>query len=479
MARRSNSTVSVPAGYEMTRRGVLVPGGVRAKYDSAQTTSNNKRHWANADALSADAANSLAVRSKLRNRARYEYANNSYVHGIINSIAYDTIGSGPALQVRSDNSLFRADVEKAWAEWSDMVRLAQTLHVMVESRIRDGEVFAVFTNNPGLMGAVKLFPELVECDRVTSSLLDSVNTGADGITLDTYGNPVAYRILKTHPGEYFTQNVDSAEEVRADMVAHYYAPNRPNQHRGIPEITPALELCILLRRYTLAVVTAAETAADNAYVLETTGATDTEYDPDNDLEELQLERNLVTVLPEGYKLSQTKAEQPTTTYPDFKNEILNEIARCLGVPFNVAAGNSSEYNYSSGRLDHKTYEKKLSVDQAQLERVFLNRAFEKFFFEWAASNGMAGAPLPDIVWYWEKLPHIDPVKEAQAQVIRIDAGLTTRTREAAREKVDYEDLLAERKREKELEDNYGVSAVDVSDTGTARPTDGDQDNEQV
>jgi hypothetical protein len=31
-------------------------------------------------------------------------------------------------------------------------------------------------------------------------------------------------------------------------------------------------------------------------------------------------------------------------------------------PFNVAAGNSSGYNYASGRLDHQTYFKAIRVD---------------------------------------------------------------------------------------------------------------------
>ena len=34
---------------------------LRARYDAAQTTDENRRHWANADALSAAAANSLDV----------------------------------------------------------------------------------------------------------------------------------------------------------------------------------------------------------------------------------------------------------------------------------------------------------------------------------------------------------------------------------------------------------------------------------
>ena len=42
---------------------------VRGRFDSAATTEDNRRHWANADALSADAAASAAVRRTLRNRA--------------------------------------------------------------------------------------------------------------------------------------------------------------------------------------------------------------------------------------------------------------------------------------------------------------------------------------------------------------------------------------------------------------------------
>jgi len=51
-------------------------GSKRAAGDSGSVEQHNRRHWANADALSADAAASAAVRRTLRNRARYEVANN-------------------------------------------------------------------------------------------------------------------------------------------------------------------------------------------------------------------------------------------------------------------------------------------------------------------------------------------------------------------------------------------------------------------
>ena len=43
------------------------------------------------------------------------------------------------------------------------------------------------------------------------------------------------------------------------------------------------------------------------------------------------------------------------------------------MPFNIAACNSSGYNYSSGRLDHQTYYKSIRVEQAHLGTVVLDR----------------------------------------------------------------------------------------------------------
>ena len=48
---------------------------VRGRYDAAVTNNDNRRHWSSADGLSANAANSPAVRRTLRNRSRYEVAN--------------------------------------------------------------------------------------------------------------------------------------------------------------------------------------------------------------------------------------------------------------------------------------------------------------------------------------------------------------------------------------------------------------------
>jgi len=147
-----------------------IPAVVRARFDAAQTTAENARHWAMADAMSADGAGSADVRRKLRQRSRYEVANNSYAKGIVLTIANDCIGTGPRLQLLADDGQINRQIETAFAEWSEAVNLAAKLRTMRMAKSTDGETFAVLTANPMIDSPVKLDVQLVEADRVASPL---------------------------------------------------------------------------------------------------------------------------------------------------------------------------------------------------------------------------------------------------------------------------------------------------------------------
>ncbi len=99
-----------------------LPVHLRARYDAAQTTVENARHWAMADGLSADAAMTADVRRTLRNRSRYEVANNSYAKGMVLTVAGDCVGTGPRLQLLSEDNETNRIVEQTFADWA-MVRL--------------------------------------------------------------------------------------------------------------------------------------------------------------------------------------------------------------------------------------------------------------------------------------------------------------------------------------------------------------------
>jgi hypothetical protein len=169
--RPANRTPSPRAVAADRRRGLFrVVPALRGKYDAAQTTPDNYRHWANADRLSPDAAASPEVRAILRSRSRYEVANNSYARGIVLTLANDTVGTGPRLQMLTDDPAANTAVEQAFMRWAKSVRLAEKLRTMRMARAESGEAFAVLTHNPSVDGPVQLDVRLIEADRVTTPL---------------------------------------------------------------------------------------------------------------------------------------------------------------------------------------------------------------------------------------------------------------------------------------------------------------------
>jgi lambda family phage portal protein len=433
--------VSALGGISPLRGGQVV----RGRYDAATINDDNRRHWANADGLSANAANSPEVRRRLRNNARYEVANNSYAKGIVLTLANDCVGTGPRLQMLTETEEVNNIIESAFFEWAQAVGLADKLRTMRMAKAEDGEAFAMLITNPALPTPTLLDLRLVEGDQVTTPYFPQTKGNAvDGIVFDSWGNPVEYHVLKNHPGDDGAQMPQEFNRVAANAMIHYFRADRPGQARGIPEIMSGLPLFAQLRRYTLAVIAAAETAADHALVIYTDAPANGEAEELAPMDTVELEKRMATVMPGGWKLGQTHAEQPATTYAEFKHEILNEIARCLNMPFNIAAGNSSGYNYASGRLDHQTYYKAIRVEQSHIEKVVLDRVLKAWLAEAVmipdnVRRGLTESALLGAKhqWFWDGHEHVDPAKEANAQETRLRNHTTTLAEEYAKRGKDY------------------------------------------
>ena len=438
-------------------RSSLLAKFLRARFDAAQTTKDNARHWGAAEFLSADAEADSNVRKILRTRARYEVQNNSYARGIVKTLAEDTVGTGPRLQMLLEDEETNRRIEHDFQVWAKKTHLAAKLRTVRMARCQDGEAFILLARNPMLKTNVTLDTQLIEADRVTDDELTVDRNCVDGVTFDQFGNPKSYKVLKRHPGG--TDTFDSKfVTVKAENMIHVFRQDRPEQHRGIPEITAALPLFAHLRRFTLAVVSAAEAAADFAGILYTDAPANGEADSVEAMDTIQLERNMLLTMPGGWKMSQVDPKQPVTTYGEFKHEILNEIARCLSMPYNIAAGNSSGYNYASGRLDHQTYYKALKVDQSFMEAEVLDRILEPWLKEWSLATA-SGIDLCDCrhVWFWDGQEHVDPSKEATAQEKRLASCTTNLAIEYAKQGRDWEVELRQIAKEQALKKELGIS----------------------
>lgn len=419
-----------------------------ARYEAAQSTEENGRHWIGADGLSADAANSPAVRRILRNRARYEAVHNGYFKRLVNITADDSIGIGPILQVLTRDRDLNKFIEEQFSEWCDAIDLGTKLHTMKRTRTIDGEAFGVLTTNRKLATAVKLDFRLIEAERVTSSsIMPLTENEVDGIKLDADGNPVSYSILRRHPGGPIPGMTTDYDTWPARYVIHYFRPERAEQHRGICELLTALPLGNQLRRYTLATLTAAEVAALLTLMLESSADADPE-EADVPFQTLDIERGLMTTLPSGVKPFQLKAEQPTTVYPQFKREIVSEMGAGYGVPSNIATGDSSQHNFASARSDGNPYFNMIDIDRDFTSR----RVVEPIFSEWLTEaltvadadyqiNLRDKLPRPSVKHQWAyrvRQRDIDETKKETARDIRLKNGMTSYQQEFAAEGLDWE-----------------------------------------
>jgi capsid protein len=441
---------------------------VTARYDAAQTNNDNRRHWAAASYLSADAEASPGVRRILRSRARYEIANNSYGKGILLTLANDTIGTGPRLQMLTPHEDLNREIELEFMMWSNTVRLPEKLRTMRLARCQDGEAFAIMAYNPRVMHEVKLDLMLIEADQVTSGLsLYSKDNEVDGITFDSFGNPFSYKVLKYHPGSDKNFAYDNNYmTIPAESMLHIFRMDRPGQHRGVPEITPALPLFAQLRRYTLAVLANAESCANFTGVLYTDSPANAEADEVDPLAMIELQRNMLMTMPGGWKMGQLDPTQPSTTYAEFVEQIINEIVRCLLMPANTARGTSARSNYASARVDGQVYQRMLRVEQSFISSVILDRILiewlREFFLVNPALEITSRYPLPSHSWFYEYQGHVDPLKESRGQEIRLKNNVTNLAIEYALMGRDWEVEVRQRGKEKQLLKELGLTDEEVT-----------------
>jgi lambda family phage portal protein len=419
---------------------------LRARYDAAETTDDNRRHWANADLLSPDAAANPAVRRRLRSRARYEcQESNSLGKGMCLTWANEVVGGGPRLRVKTKNEAANTRIERTFASWTRAVRLGPKLRTAEMAHVIDGEAFGVLANNPGIRHAVQLDVRWYEADFVSDPGMGLRGEAAgwdDGIEYDSWGNPVRYLFANRHPGDALGVLADP-KPIDAAFVVHVYRQDRCGQRRGLSHLAPALPLFAQLRRFVLAVLAAAETAADVAGVMYTDSPA---FSPDDiedveSMDAVELVKRAMLTLPQGWKFGQVKAEHPTTTYEMFHRAITREMARCLLMPYNVAVGDSGGSNYASGRLDYQTFDRAIDVRRDDLEMMILDRILSDWLDEAALIDGLLPShqelglavdePLPH-EWHWDGREHVDPQKNANAAATLFQAGLLDEDRYWAR-----------------------------------------------
>ena len=144
------------------------------------------------------------------------------------------------------------------------------------------------------------------------------------------------------------------------------------------------------------------------------------------------------------------------------------------MPYNVAAGNSSGYNYASGRLDHQTYWKAIDVERDYVATTALDKVLARWWREAVLVSGLLPVALRNVdpytlphSWYWPGREHVDPAKEAQAATARLTANTTTLAVECAKAGLDWESVLEQRAKELAMARELGLAPAAAETTEPA------------
>ena len=466
----------------------------RAGFDASADNRFNSNHFA--DASTSDITSIImGDRSAMVKRCRYEYRNNAYARAMVMSWANEIVGTGPKLQMQTDNSKLNTMIENLWNEWakhcdaSEKQNLAGMLRTSLGALPQFGEAFTTFKSvrngsRSAARHAVTLRLLEINPQRVGTPYLGKVEDDEfDGMKIDKDSGAVLnYTVYDSLPSNFRMMTL-STSDVPADDMVHIYLTDEPGQYRGFPMMAPVLTLMGDLRRYTKAVVAAAEQAANISGVIYSTLTQTAQVA--KAMDEIQIARNTLLTLPAGYEAKAFNPSQPTNTYGEFKNEIIGEIGRAFMMPFIVASGNAKGYNYSSGRLDLQDWWKSVGIVQEYVGERKLDPIFARFMQELIVLNNTMPGYLPNYSqkikdmgiwnlphqWVWPGHEHVDPAKEAKAQEIRLKNNTTTLAHEFGKQGKDWERELEQQKREQDKLKELGLSLTAEDDTTTDKTTD--------
>ncbi|MGH9716411.1 MAG: phage portal protein [Candidatus Acidiferrales bacterium] len=462
------------------------PGAAKSKRNltlfNGSLASRLTADWVNAPILSADQeikGNLRILRGRARELSRNNPVAKSYLKILTaNVLGRYGIGYQPMVRNNSDelNDGLNAKIQKAWRDWSGRgectvdgklsLRAVQSL--VLQTVATDGEAFVRLV--PGFDNKYRFALQLIDADQVDplfyryrsengATPRGDGNEIRMGVEVDVWGRPVAYHVNPAHPSDLGGSLL--RERIKAEYILHLYDPLRVQQTRGIPWFTPVMLELRMLGGYMEAELVASRVCAAKMGFFKHTDASAFEAQNDDAHYHLDAQPGELETLPPGLDFQSWDPQHPNSSFAAFLKATLRFIAGGLGVSYNALAADLEGVNYSSMRSGLLIERDQWKICQTFMEENFLAPVFKS----WISMALLSGELVLDsrdpsrfLAGKWEARgwPWVDPLKDVQASILGIGAGLKTRDRVISEEGGDVEEVFAQIKREKELAEEYGL-----------------------
>lgn len=333
-----------------------------------------------------------------------------------------------------------------------------------------------------------------------------------GIYRNTFGEAIRFAIREAVPSDIFARDswrwklVDARKPWGRKQILYYFDANRIDQSRGIADLVSALKGTKMAAKYKDVVLQNAvlnatyaasiESELPTAEVFASLGYQNTGTDTDvmsawaiNTLDaiaaytgnsnNLLLDGVQVPHLYPGTKLRLQNAGQPGGVGTGFEESLLRYTAASLGMSYEEISQDFTKTNYSSFKAAGLNTHKRMMARKKTIADAFASDVF-RLVFEEAFNAGdfkdvlPAGAPsiydrfmldaYTRCAWIGASRGQVDELKETNAAIARIKAGISTYEKECAKFGEDYREVFRQRYREQVEAKEMGL-VLDLSNGG--------------
>ncbi|WP_064605400.1 phage portal protein [Streptobacillus moniliformis] len=410
-------------------------------------------------------------------RSRDLFMGSPLARGGIERINTNVIGSGLKLKSAINSKVLglndveaeeiETKIEQEFCLWADynieqtgLLDFYQVQDLVFLTTMLNGECFIHLSYFETQNTPYSLKLNVIEPDRIaTPKDKKSDKTIVNGIKIDKNGRIEGYYILDNHPNDSSVFSLNSNENYKYIPIygsegqlniIHLALLERPNQIRGVPILAPVIESLKQLDRYTDAELMSAVISSMLTVFIESSGPEqgslgefgniNEEDRIDTSGDNLELGSGAILELNPGEHVNTVNPARPNSQFEPFMTAIIRQIGSSIGVPYELLIMHfTSSYSASRAALLEawKTFRKRrewLSRKFCQvvyeewlrhaflINRLDLPKYEEDYLIKKAYSNA---------TWNGPSQGQIDPLKEVNAAIKRIDNGLSTRSRETA------------------------------------------------
>ena len=443
---------------------------------------------------------------RLLARSRELVVTNGYAVNACEAFASNLVGDGIKPSSLIADAALRDSVQQLWLAWTDeadadgLTDFYGLQAMVAREMFVAGECFVRL--RPRRAEDSLLVPLQLQLLQSEMLPFEKTETAANGnrircgIEFDGIGRRVAYHFRRRHPGDTTDQGAVIPETVRvlAEDVLHVYRPIDAGQIRGLPHVAPAMVRLFLLDQYDDAELDRKKTAAMFAGFITKTAPEDPMIgEAEADLDGVaiaSLEPGTMQVLLPGEDVKFSSPADVGGGYEAFQYRTLLSVSASLGLPYHLVTGDVRQANYSSLRAELVEFRRRIGQLQHGVMAHQLCRPIWRRWLETAVLSGALDIGNPAVArpvqWIPPRWDWVDPLKDIQAQVLAMEAGITSRRKVVEATGYDVEEVdrenAADAKRVADLGLSYRASPGETQGaraTPAARPDPGDGTGEDT